>query len=169
MPDAQRPDALNAVGRQTSRGIELGVVLRPDERWELAGNAAYTHARYDETIAAAARCAATTAIASAYILTGLPTSACIIRRRSLGLASSLRYVGSSYNDDANRRKMRAYTTLDLAADYQPTPIVDVGFRIRNANNQLGGRLPAHLPGSALIAPPRSYETFVSGHHQVLTA
>ncbi|WP_163446624.1 TonB-dependent receptor domain-containing protein, partial [Escherichia coli] len=28
VPDAQRPDALNAVGRQTSRGIELGVVLR---------------------------------------------------------------------------------------------------------------------------------------------
>jgi iron complex outermembrane recepter protein len=46
VPNAQQPDTLNAVGRQTSRGVELSLMLRPSDRWELAANAAYTHARY---------------------------------------------------------------------------------------------------------------------------
>ncbi|BEM42071.1 TPA: TonB-dependent receptor [Serratia marcescens] len=160
VPDAQRPDALNAVGRQTSRGIELGVVLRPDERWELAGNAAYTHARYDD-YRGGSPLRSYNGNRPAYIPDWTANLSVHYQATArLGLASSLRYVGSSYNDDANQRKMRAYTTLDLAADYQLTPIVDVGFRIRNATNQLYAYQRTY-PDQALIAPPRSYETFVS--------
>lgn len=160
MPDAQRPDVLNAVGRQTSRGIEIGVVLRPDDRWELAGNAAYTHARYDD-YRGGSPLRSYNGNRPAYIPDWTANLSVHYQATArLGLASSLRYVGSSYNDDANQRKMRAYTTLDLAADYQLTPIVDVGFRIRNATNQLYAYQRTY-PDQALIAPPRSYETFVS--------
>ena len=77
-----------------------------------------------------------------------------------GLTSSLRYVGSSYNDDANQRKMPSYTTLDLATDYQITRTVGVGVRIRNVTNQLYAYQRTY-PDQVLIAPSRTYESFIS--------
>ncbi|MNE48043.1 Vitamin B12 transporter BtuB [compost metagenome] len=56
--------------------------------------------------------------------------------------------------------MPAYTTLDLAADYQLTPVVDVGVRIRNATNQLYAYQRTY-PDQVLIAPSRTYESFIS--------
>ncbi|CAI0807145.1 TonB-dependent receptor [Serratia entomophila] len=160
VPNAQQPDTLNAVGRQTSRGVELNLVLRPSERWELAGNAAYTHARYDE-YRGGSPLRSYNGNRPAYIPEWTANLTARYKpTQQLGLTSSLRYVGSSYNDDANQRKMPAYTTLDLAADYQLTASVDVGFRIRNATNQLYAYQRTY-PDQLLIAPPRTYESFVS--------
>lgn len=160
VPNAQQPDTLNAVGRQTSRGVELSVMLRPSWQWELAANAAYTHARYDE-YRGGSPLRSYNGNRPAYI----PDWTANLTARykpteSLGLTSSLRYVGSSYNDDANQRKMPAYTTLDLAADYQLTPIVNLGVRIRNATNQLYAYQRTY-PDQVLIAPSRTYESFIS--------
>lgn len=160
VPNAQQPDTLNAVGRQTSRGVELSLMLRPSWQWELVANAAYTHARYDE-YRGGSPLRSYNGNRPAYIpdLTANLTTR-YKPTQQLGLTSSLRYVGSSYNDDANQRKMPAYTTLDLAADYQLTPVVDVGVRIRNATNQLYAYQRTY-PDQVLIAPSRTYESFIS--------
>lgn len=160
VPNAQQPDTLNAVGRQTSRGVELSLMLRPSWQWELVANAAYTHARYDE-YRGGSPLRSYNGNRPAYIpdLTANLTTR-YKPTQQLGLTSSLRYVGSSYNDDANQRKMPAYTTLNLAADYQLTPVVDVGVRIRNATNQLYAYQRTY-PDQVLIAPSRTYESFIS--------
>uniref|UniRef100_A8GBB1 TonB-dependent siderophore receptor n=1 Tax=Serratia proteamaculans (strain 568) TaxID=399741 RepID=A8GBB1_SERP5 len=160
VPNAQQPDTLNAVGRQTSRGVELSLMLRPSWQWELAANAAYTHARYDE-YRGGSPVGSYNGNRPAYIPDWTANLTARYKpTQQLGLTSSLRYVGSSYNDDANQRKMPAYTTLDLAADYQLTPVVDVGVRIRNATNQLYAYQRTY-PDQVLIAPSRTYESFIS--------
>nr|WP_223272865.1 TonB-dependent receptor [Serratia quinivorans] len=160
VPNAQQPDTLNAVGRQTSRGVELSLMLRPNWQWELAANAAYTHARYDE-YRGGSPVGSYNGNRPAYIPDWTANLTARYKpTQQLGLTSSLRYVGSSYNDDANQRKMPAYTTLDLAADYQLTPVVDVGVRIRNATNQLYAYQRTY-PDQVLIAPSRTYESFIS--------
>ncbi|CAI1516489.1 Outer-membrane receptor for Fe(III)-coprogen, Fe(III)-ferrioxamine B and Fe(III)-rhodotrulic acid [Serratia quinivorans] len=160
VPNAQQPDTLNAVGRQTSRGVELSLMLRPSWQWELAANAAYTHARYDE-YRGGSPLRSYNGNRPAYIPDWTANLTARYKpTQQLGLTSSLRYVGSSYNDDANQRKMPAYTTLDLAADYQLTPVVDVGVRIRNATNQLYAYQRTY-PDQVLIAPSRTYESFIS--------
>ncbi|HIE4389372.1 TonB-dependent receptor [Serratia liquefaciens] len=160
VPNAQQPDTLNAVGRQTSRGVELSLMLRPSERWELAANAAYTHARYDE-YRGGSPLRSYNGNRPAYIPDWTANlTARYMPTEQWGLTSSLRYVGSSYNDDANQRKMPSYTTLDLATDYQITRTVGVGVRIRNVTNQLYAYQRTY-PDQVLIAPSRTYESFIS--------
>lgn len=160
VPNAQQPDTLNAVGRQTSRGVEVNLMLRPTDRLELAANAAYTHARYDE-YRGGSPLRSYNGNRPAYIPDWTANlTARYMPTEQWGLTSSLRYVGSSYNDDANQRKMPSYTTLDLATDYQITRSVGVGVRIRNVTNQLYAYQRTY-PDQVLIAPSRTYESFIS--------
>lgn len=156
--DALQSDVWNAVGKQTSKGIELSGVLQPLADLTLEGNAAWTHARFnsyqqgsDDLSGNRPRYVPTwTAnLAARYAVT-----------RALGVGTQLRYVGSSYSSDANDRKMSDYATVDASADYALLPGVTVGARVRNLTNEFYSYQRTYAT-QALIAPGRTYEAFVS--------
>ena len=156
--DAQAPDRWNAVGKQTSKGVELSGVLRPWDSLTLEGNAAYTHARFNDYQQGEVDLAGnrpryvptwTANLAARYAVT-----------RALGLGAQLHYVGSSYNSDANDLKMGDYTTVDASADYELLPGVTVGTRVRNLTNEFYSFQRTYTT-QAMIAPGRTYEAFVN--------
>ncbi len=159
VPDAQNPETLNAVGRQTSRGIELTMALRPTTRWELAGNIAYTHARYDK-FSTGNPPVSLDGNHPAYIPDWTANlSVRYMPTEQLGFTTLWHYVGASYNDDANKHRMPSYATFDLSSDYQLTRAINVGLRVRNLTDKLYAYQRTYAD-QVLIAPPRTYEAFL---------
>jgi iron complex outermembrane receptor protein len=155
---ATQAEVWNAVGKQTSRGIELSGALKPLDNVTLTGNAAYTHARFDDFKQGAQDLSGnrpryipqwTANLAGRY----MPTD-------RLGLGAQLHYVGSSYNDDANTNKMGDYTTLDLNADYAVLKDVIVGTRVRNLTDRFYTWQRTYA-GQEMIAPGRTYEAYIN--------
>ena len=59
----------------------------------------------------------------------------LMAQRSLGafqLGASLRHVGLRYDNAANSSELRAYTLLDLRADWQLAPAWKLGLKLNNA-------------------------------------
>lgn len=156
VPDPAAPTNRIPVGKQSSQGVELSLGLRPVRQWQIDGNIAYVHARYDE------------------YSTGNPpvsrngnTPRLVPKRMAnLGvrympdeawtLGTWLRYVDEAFIDDPNTLKLPSYTTLDLSANYKYSKIVDAGFRIRNATDKLYAE-SSYGTTQVLIANPRTYE------------
>lgn len=148
----------NAVGKQTSRGIEFSGLIKPLDSVTLAGNVAYTHARFDNFRQGSQDLSGnqpryipawTANLSGRY----MPMS-------KLGLGAQLHYVGSSYNDDANTNKMGDYTTVDLNADYEVMKDVTVGTRVRNLTDRFYTWQRTYT-GQEMIAPGRTYEAYVN--------
>ncbi|EDN6661293.1 TonB-dependent receptor [Salmonella enterica] len=148
----------NAVGKQTSRGIEFSGLIKPQDNVALAGNVAYTHARFDNFKQGSLDLSGnqpryipkwTANLSGRY----MPIS-------KLGLGTQLHYVGSSYNDDANKNKMGNYTTVDLNADYEVIKDVTVGTRVRNLTDRFYTWQRTYT-GQEMIAPGRTYEAYVN--------
>lgn len=147
----------NAVGKQTSRGVEISGALKPLDSLTLAGNAAYTHARFDDYKQGTQDLSGnqprnipewTANVSGRYKLT-----------EDLGVDAQVHYVGSSYNDDANNKKMGDYTTIDLNADMQLVKDVTVGTRVRNLTDRYYTWQRTYA-GQEMIAPGRTYEAYL---------
>ncbi|WP_159237474.1 MULTISPECIES: TonB-dependent receptor [Raoultella] len=132
--------------------------LKPLDSVTLTGNAAYTHARFDDFKQGTQDLSGnrpryvpewTANLAGRY----MPTD-------RLGLGAQLHYVGSSYNDDANTNKMGDYTTLDLNADYAVLKDVIVGTRVRNLTDRFYTWQRTYA-GQEMIAPGRTYEAYIN--------
>lgn len=80
------------------------------------------------------------------------TCACSCQLKRIGedVAEKLDY------NDASTLQLPSYTTLDLSADYKYSKTTDVGFRIRNATDELYAE-SAYGNTQVLIANPRTYE------------
>lgn len=100
-----------------SRGIELEGKLALASGWSLSAAYAYTNAEISKSAT------------SSYVgnsPTGVPVNAASLwvnyevqdgALQGLGLGGGVRYVGSTYGDDANSFKVPAVTLFDLAASY----------------------------------------------------
>ncbi len=155
---ATQADVWNAVGKQTSRGIEFSGAVTPLDSVTLAGNVAYTHARFDDYKQG-------TQDLSGKQPRYVPAWTANLSGRympvdKLGLGAQLHYVGSSYNDDANTQKMRDYTTVDLSADYEVIKDVTLGARVRNLTDRFYTWQRTYV-GQEMIAPGRTYEASVN--------
>ncbi|SQC92847.1 Ferric hydroxamate uptake [Cedecea neteri] len=159
-PSATTPGELLAIGQQTSQGIELSATARPTDRWEVTGNVAWTHARFD-SFSAGSPPENLDGNQPAYVPTWTSNLALTWHPLApLSLRSDLRYVGSSYNDSRNAKKMDDYITLDLAAEYQLTPKVSLGTRVRNLTDTFYSYQRTY-DGQALIAPSRTWEGWIT--------
>ncbi|MBJ3813714.1 TonB-dependent receptor [Shimwellia pseudoproteus] len=148
----------NAVGKQTSRGVELSGALRPLDSLTLAGNLAYTHARFNSYRQGGQDLSGNTPRYVPRWTANL--SARYMATPKLGLGTQMHYVGSSYNNDANTVKMASYTTVDASVDYQILPGVTVGSRVRNLTDKTYAWQRTYAT-QALIAPGRTWEAFVN--------
>ncbi|GAB82970.1 Ferric hydroxamate uptake [Shimwellia blattae] len=156
--DELRPGVWNAVGKQTSRGVEFSGHWHPREALTLGGNLAWTHARFNSFRQGGQDLAGKTPryvpqwtanLSASYMLT-----------RQLGLGAQLHYVGSSYNNNANTDKMPHYTTLDLSSSYEIVPGITLGSRVRNLTDKTYAWQRTYAT-QALFAPGRTWEAFVN--------
>ena len=157
VPDPARPSNRLPVGKQSSQGVELSLGLRPSAQWQIDGNVAYVHARYDEFSAGNPPVSfngkVPRLVPQWMANLGLqykPTPAWT-------LGAWARHVEKSYINDANTLVLPAYTTLDLSANVQVSKAVDVGLRVRNATDALYAESSYGPSAQVLIANPRSYE------------
>ena len=156
VPDPARPTNRLPVGKQSSQGVELSLGLRPTDQWQVDGNLAYVHARYDEFSAGNPPVS----------LSGNVPRLVPQWTANLGLqykpsaawtvGAWARHVDKAFINDTNTLELPAYTTLDLSANYRYSKAVDLGFRIRNATDALYAE-SAYGSTQVLIANPRSYE------------
>ncbi len=132
--------------------------MKPVDSITLAGNEAYTHARFDELKQGTKDLSGnqpryvpewTANLSGRY----MPTE-------KLGFDAQLHYVGSSYNDDANTNRMSDYTTVDLGADYELVKDVVVGTRVRNLTDRFYTWQRTYA-GQEMIAPGRTYEAYLN--------
>lgn len=156
--DALQTDVWHAVGKQTSKGVELSGSLQPLSGLTLAGNLAYTHARFGEYQQGTQNLSGKTPRYVPQWTANL--SGRYMATQRLGLGAQLHYVGSSYNDDTNSNKMGEYITADLATDYALLPGVTVGARVRNLTDRFYSWQRTYST-QMLIAPGRTYEAFVN--------
>ncbi len=159
VPDPAKPTNRIPVGQQSSQGIEFSLGLRPSPQWQIDGNIAYVHARYDEYSTGNPPVSLNgnqpRLIPSWQANLGLqymPTAAWT-------LGAWVRHVEKVYSNDQNTLQLPAYTTLDLSANYRVNKMLDVGFRVRNATDALYAET-AYGTSQALIANPRNYELSV---------
>lgn len=157
VPDPARPSNRLPVGRQSSRGLELSLGLRPTPQWQVDGNVAVVHARYDEFSAGNPPVS----------FNGNQPRLVPAWTANLGLqyrpadawtvGAWARHVAKAYINDANTLALPAYTTLDLSTSVQVSKAAEVGFRVRNATDALYAESSYGASAQVLIANPRSYE------------
>jgi iron complex outermembrane receptor protein len=157
VPDPLAPSRRLPIGKQSSQGIELSLGLRPTEQWQIDGNIAYVHARYDEYSAGNPPVS----------LNGNEPRLVPKWMANLGVrymptaawtfAAWARHVDKAYINDANTLELPAYTTLDLSADYKLSKAMDIGFRVRNATDELYAESSYGQAAQVMIANPRTYE------------
>ncbi|EBG1930997.1 TonB-dependent siderophore receptor, partial [Salmonella enterica] len=156
---ATDPNIYNAVGKQTSRGVELSGTIKPLDSVTLAGNVAYTHARFDnyrqgtEDLSGNHPHYVPEWTANLY--------ARYMPAEKLGLDAQFHHSGSSYNDDANKIRARGYSTLDLGADYEIVKDITVGSRVRNVTDRFYTFSRTYGTAQELIAPGRTYEAYMN--------
>lgn len=156
VPDPANPRNRLPVGKQSSQGVELSLGMRPTEHWQIDGNIAYVHARFDEYSTGNPPVS----------LNGNTPSQVPSWLANLGIqymptaawrfGTWVRHVDKAYIDDRNTLEMPAYTTLDLSADYKFSKSMDIGFRVRNATDAVYAEASYFGP-QVLIANPRNYE------------
>ncbi len=148
---------LNTAGKQQSNGIELAAAVRPTARWNIWGNAAYTHAYYTDYSFAGGSFSGNAPPNVPHVV----ANAGVVYRVAVPLpvefGASVRHVGDRYHSDANTVKLLAYTIGDVHAsvDVRKTKL---SLRVRNITNErYAAWSDPFYPDQILLGAPRSYE------------
>jgi len=158
VPDSNLPSSYINAGKQSSKGIELGIGLRPNDQWQIDANVAKTDAEYDEYYTASTSYngnipAFVPEYTANLVIRYMPTV-------KLGLGTWIRYVDSVYANDANTLKLPSYTTVDLNLDYKYNQKTTLGFAVKNLTDEFYATR-TRSDTSAIIGDPRTYEVSVS--------
>ncbi len=148
---------LNTAGKQQSNGLELAAAVRPTSRWNVWGNAAYTHAYYTDYSFAGGSFSGNAPPNVPHVV----ANAGVIYRVAVPLpvefGASVRHVGDRYHSDANTVKLLAYTVGDVHASLEVRK-TKFSLRVRNITNErYAAWSDPFYPDQILLGAPRSYE------------
>lgn len=153
-------EAVN-VGRQSSKGVELAMAVRPTDAWRVQGNLTFLSAKFDDFAELSGGSVVSRngnrpfnvpqAMANIWSIYRLSTAVPV----DLGVA--FRYVGDRYNDAANALRMNVYVTADA---WLSVPYRNMWFTLRGRN--LFDKTYAiwgdnFYPDQVLIGAPRTVE------------
>jgi iron complex outermembrane receptor protein len=162
--DVSNPALVQQVGQQSSRGVELSLVMPLTSQLSVEANAAVLRARFDkffENVGGVAvsrngkRPANTPDVSSNLWLTYTPIA-------RLRLQGGLRYVGDTVSDNANAAANRLpdYLVLDAGAAYAVSSKVNVRLSLYNLTDKLYAS-NAYNPGQWILGRPRSVDVTIS--------
>ena len=128
--DPDNPSLRSQVGRRSSRGVEATLALQAGPALQVDANVALLKARYDDFSEFAGGAAVSRngnvpvdvpeRVANAWVAWTL--------RPAWTLSGGLRHVGRRYADSANRLALAAYTTADLALQWQASAATTLTLR-----------------------------------------
>lgn len=108
---------VDAIGKQSSRGVEFGLGLRPVNRWQILANAAFLDAIFDdfqETVGGVLVSRNGNRPANVpNIVVGVRSSYRVGDRRPFEIGASYRHIGDRFNAIDNSTKMLAYDLVDI--------------------------------------------------------
>ena len=159
---------LNVAGELNSRGVEFTASLRPVDGLNLWGNAAYTHARYDEyvTQAGVSYDGNTPPNIPTWIMNGGGSYRFGELAVPIELGASFSHVGDRFSTDLNTVTLEDYLIGDLFAFVDlpegllsATNDVRLTFRLKNFTDK---RYAAYgdpfYPDQVFLGAPRTFET-----------
>ena len=154
--DPVTPANTIAVGKQSSRGVELAASVRPMRGLTVSGNYASVAARFDQLIEAGgvSRNGNTPPNVPSrvgnlwvdYKLTELP----------LTLGLGVNSVSSFFTNNANTIRVNGYTTADAYAAWKLTKGT-LTFRVRNLTDREYATWTGAAATQVMLAAPRTYE------------
>ena len=144
------------IGKQTSRGIELTLVVRPTKTLTLAGDVAYTGAAFVDFVEIVGgvntvRSGNTPPNIPQIIWNISPTQ----RIGPLALTGTIRQVGKRWGDNGNTRSVSGFTTVDAAVGYRLRPGARITLRGRNLTDRIYTQSVSYTSGR--LEPPRSLD------------
>ncbi len=161
VPDPAAPSNRIQVGRQQSRGLDLGLVLRPVERWQIEANAAYVDAEFKnftEGNPPVSRSGNTSPFVPDFVA-NLGVRHQLTNALSLG--GWLRHVDSVFTNNANTAELPAYTTLNLDATWRVNQNLRVTARVRNVTDEFYATWAYRSGAQVTLGEPRTYELSAS--------
>ena len=153
-------EAVN-VGRQSSKGVELALGVRPTDAWRVQGNLTFLSAKLDDFAELSGGNLVSRSgnrpfnvpqtMANLWSIYRLPTAI------PVDIGAALHYVGDRFNDAANAVRMHAYMTVDA---WLAVPFKNLWFTLRGRN--LFDKTYAiwgdnFYPDQVLIGSPRTVE------------
>lgn len=131
--DPSNPSLSVQVGQQSSRGIEASLALAFAENWKLDANATVLRARFDDFAESVGGAAVSR---SGNVPPNVPERLANVWLSwnfipAWTASGGLQYVGQRYADNANTLKLPAYTSTDLALQWQATQATTLTLRANN--------------------------------------
>ncbi|HAU56947.1 MAG TPA: TonB-dependent siderophore receptor [Comamonadaceae bacterium] len=148
--DANNPGVTILVGKQSSKGAELSVGLRPSTRWQLQANLTHVDARYENFMQGGVSLAGKTPTNTPATVANLWVGYAFTPQ--LQASAGVRHVGKVYANAANTQWQSAYTLLDLGLAWKVNKTSTLTGRIRNATDRL---YAANLGSQAYLGAPRT--------------
>ncbi|MDZ4855921.1 MAG: TonB-dependent receptor [Nitrospirota bacterium] len=153
-------EAVN-VGRQSSKGIELAMGVRPTDAWRVQGNLTFLSAKFDDFAELSGGDVVSRtgnrpfnvpqAMANLWSIYRLPTAI------PIDLGAAIRYVGNRYSDAANSIRLHGYTTADA---WLTVPYKNLWFTLRGRNlldKTYASWGDNFYPTEVIIGSPRTVE------------
>jgi iron complex outermembrane recepter protein len=155
-------------GEVNTKGIEVAGAVNPIDGLKLWGNAAWTHARFDQFDVWTGN---TPPDVAPIIINGGASYRFNSWRWPVEFGGSVRHVGNRFVSQDNLTTMDSYTTADVYT-FVDIPGMDVAmpelknlritFRVRNLTNTVYAQWSdSGLPDQILLGPPRTYEVAAS--------
>lgn len=159
--DPADPTVVQAIGRQSARGIELSAAVQAAPGVLLEGNAAYTRARFDdftELVAGApvSRVGNRPVNVPAWV-TNIGTRWSVVPGVEVG--GWFRSVGAVAMNTANDRTLAGWRTVDLFGSVDVDRRTTVTARVRNVFDALYANWVV-TPGQVMLGDPRTLEVMV---------
>jgi iron complex outermembrane receptor protein len=162
--DFSNPALVQQVGQQSSRGVEVSLVMPVTSQVSVEANAAVLQAKFDKffenvggvSISRNGKHPTNTPNVSSNLwLTYTPIA-------RLRLQGGLRYVGETFSDNANTAANRLpdYLVLDAGAAYQINSKLNVRLSLYNLTDKLYAS-NAYNPGQWILGRPRSVDVTLS--------
>ena len=150
-------EILQNIGKQSSDGLELALNWQLNPSWRIAGNYAYTRARFDEFNDFDGK----TPPNVAKHVANFESSYRFARGVPIELGSSIRYVGERNANHANTIRLKGYTTVDAYAAWL-SKYGRLTLRGRNLTDKdYVTWVDTFYPDQVLLGSPRSAELVFS--------
>jgi iron complex outermembrane recepter protein len=148
------------VGRRTSQGIEMSVLVRPTNTLSLAADFATTDAKYADfnEIVSGANISrnGNTATNAPHVVWNITPSQ---RIGPVDISATVRQVGARWGDTANTRLVGSYTTMDMQLSYRFVRGSRIRIRGRNLTDKI--YTPSVSATSGRLEAPRSVDVTVT--------
>lgn len=151
---------IEQIGQRSAKGIEASLTVQLSDRFGLDANGAVLDAKFDDFVSGGASFSGNTPpnvpeVAANLSLYWTPVDA-------LRATASVRYVGGTFSDNANRYRVPSYAVIDAGLTYALTPNLAAHLRMYNLFDK-DYATTTYNDEQWILGRPRSADISVTAH------